>query len=668
MDKGFLFLLFLPSFLLCQSGDSLIQRNLNEVLLIDFRSKNMFPWTHKKDTAALVDRFQTSLRTLFDRQPGMQSFNGENFAQDIRISIRGYGNRSAFGIRGLRIYQDGIPLTSPDGTSQLDELSIYDVQEMEVLRSGLAARFGNAGGAIALKSAAFTKGLSFISRLNAFGAFDAGIKFGSSKGRVQNILSVNHHTFHGKRDYSKAQNNTVYNKTRFLISDHWQLDLISSLYYSPYGEDPGALNYNEFMSTRYKANERNRQFKAGETVGGLLTAIKSVVALSDNTTFRSTLFYRKRIFTGRLPFENGGWIDLNRDFFGCSNTLEYQGNKNNRVTLGQHVEFQDDLRKLYKNTNGIKSGNTADQNERVTNLALYEQWQLNYSRLSLHQLLRYDHYVYSLTDRFLADGTQSGNKNYNRLNGALGLGYQWFSALFCFANISTTFELPALNELTNNPSGTGGFNLALRPESSVQSELGIKIKKNNNIEFDVVWFYVAISDQIQGYELAASPGKTYYRNAPSGKRFGMELTARWKPAEQVTTFLNYTYSNFKYSSFLVGTSSFSGNTQPLIPIHKLNLNFIWNMNHWAEFQLLAGFTDKMYLDDANLNNTRPYGEINLVWTTGPKLFRKYTLGFQANNVLNLMPYSNFRINAAGQRFYEAASPAHFGVFFKANLI
>jgi iron complex outermembrane receptor protein len=668
MIKRIVFLIFIPWLAAGQVADTMITGMLDEVLLSDMRPVRYLPWTYQKDTLSAGDTYQNSVKNVFDRLPGVQSFNGENFAQDVRIAIRGYGSRSAFGIRGIRIFQDGIPLTSPDGTSQLDELSIYDISELDVVRSGLAARLGNAGGgAISMKSPAFKRGMSINTRFNSLGSYDAGVTYGTSKGRLENLLSVHHHTFRSKRDYAGAQNNTLYNKTRFAVNNQWQLDFINSLYYSPEGNDPGALNANEFLNNKYQANARNVMFKAGESVGGLLSAVKSIYSPSENATWITSVFYRKRVFTGRLPFEAGGWVDLNRDFLGINNAWEYRAFKNSIFTLGQSAEYQDDRRRLYRNLNGTKGSSTADQNESVINLALYQQWQLNLSGFSFHQLLRYDHNVYRLIDHFLSDGNQDGQKKYNRLNGALGVGYHFNKTMVTYANISTSFEMPALNELTNNLTGTGGFNTSLNPESSVQTELGIKISPSTQLECSAAVFYIAISDQIQGYELAATPGRTYYRNAPTGSRAGVEMAIKWQPAEWMQADINYTFADYRYTTFTTDLADFSGNRQPLIPHHKLNVNLTMDIQQWVMLQILASSNSRMWLDDANLVETKPYSEINFVLSSGSKLSKRLTIGLLGNNVLNLTEYSNFRTNAAGQRYYEAASPMHFGVFLKARL-
>jgi len=669
MRKCIFFLILIPLASFSQKYDSLLMTTLDEVILSDIRNDKGLPWSYKKDSVTFSDTYQNSVRNLFDRQTGIQSFNGENFAQDVRLSIRGFGSRSAFGIRGIRIFQDGIPLTSPDGTSQLDELSIFDIQEIDIVRSGLSARLGNAsGGAISMKSTGYKNGITFNTRVNTFGSFDAGLKYGSAKGNVENILSINHHTFHSKREYAGSQNNTIYNKTRFIVRNRWQLDFINSIYYSPEGKDPGALTAAEFMTNKYQANTRNILFKSGESVGGLLTAVKSIYSSSEKATWITALFYRKRVFEGLLPFDAGGWVNLNRDFVGFNNVYEYRRNKNNIITLGQSAEYQDDRRSLFRNQNSNQGSKTADQNESVTNLALYQQWQLNLSKFSFHQLIRYDYNLYRLTDRYLTDGNQDGQKNYNSLNGALGIAYHLSNKTMIYSNISTSFEMPALNELTNNPANTPGFNVLLNPEKSIQTELGVKISPSENVEFSTSAYLISLKDQIQGYELPATPGRTYYRNATSGSRFGLELSFRSKLTSWSQISINYTYADYRYTSFKVSNIDFSGNRQPLIPAHKLNVSVSTHFDNWINMSFFYGYNHKMFLDDANLTHSDSFSEINAVVSSGPELSKNMTIGIQCNNFLNLMKYSNFRPNAAAQRFYEAASPMHFGLFLKVELL
>ena len=165
--------------------------------------------------------------------------------------------------------------------------------------------------------------------------------------------------------------------------------------------------------------------------------------------------------------------------------------------------------------------------------------------------------------------------------------------------------MPALNELTNNPENTAGFNVLLNPEKSIQTELGVKISPSENVEYSASAYLISLKDQIQGYELPATPGRTYYRNATSGSRFGLELTLRSKLTSWSHISMNYTYADYRYTSFKVNNVDFSGNLQPLIPVHKFNLSISTDIYNWVNFACFYGYNNKMFLDDANLTHSVP---------------------------------------------------------------
>src|SRR5690606_7777166 len=86
--------------------------------------------------------------SLFGAIAGIQADSRANYAQDSRLSSRGFGSRSAFGIRGLRLLQDGIPWSAPDGQGQLSSVLLDELASVEVLTGPMAALYGNAAGAV----------------------------------------------------------------------------------------------------------------------------------------------------------------------------------------------------------------------------------------------------------------------------------------------------------------------------------------------------------------------------------------------------------------------------------------------------------------------------------------------------------------------------------------
>lgn len=646
-----------------QTEKPTVTDSLEEVLLTDLRYRRPPALAFSRDTVKYYDRFQDNGKMLFDREPGLLAINGENFAQDIRISVRGYGSRSAFGIRGLRMYLDGIPLTSPDGTTQIDELSLFDLASLEVVRSGLAARLGNAaGGALTLKTSDITAGMEVSGRLNSFGSRDLGAKYGIEKNNFKSILSINHHIFKSKREHSDAISTTLLWKSRINLTDKWQLDVLQSGYYSPLGNDPGALTDEEFRADPYAASQRNVIFKAGESVSGFGSAVKSALSLSDKVLLLSGIYLKKRYFEGRIPVVTGGTIDLDRLSGGIWNTLEINAHDKLTLTVGQTADYQNDNRTLNKNNNGVRGEVTADQKERVINFGFFQQAHLALKKLYIQQMLRYDVNRYRLDDYFPADGTQHGNLLFNNLNGSLGLGWELAENWVLFAHLGTNFEMPTLNELSNNPEGTGGFNPGLAPEQSIQGEVGIKAGILTGTTLNLSFFRILVDDQITAYELNGIPGRTFYRNAGKTHRNGLEWEVRSLLRKDLTIRLNGFLYDFTFSEYKNGSNDYAGNKQPLVPGYKLYGSLEWQIS--SKWQAMMAITRqaRMYLDDANQVQAPAQTLINL--GTQIKAGCCWSMGLTANNVFSLFEYSNFRQNAAAGRYFEAASPFHMAVFFR----
>lgn len=657
-----LFFLVVPMCLIGQA-DSLPEASLEEVILTGQRPWKWQPLSSGTDSMQLLETFQPGVRNAFLREPGVFAYNGENFAQDVRISIRGFGSRSAFGIRGIRVWMDGIPLTSPDGTSQLDELSLWDVGTISWLRSGLAARYGNAaGGGMMLSSPVQFKGLQLRTAVSPSGAWNGGLRMGYGRQNTSHLTSFNHQYFQGQRDFAASRNFTVYHKTSTWLTKNWKLMLVGGAYHSPLGQDPGALNASEFDADRFQANTRNIQYLAGEAVSGGHVGMQSRIETPNGLVWVSSPYYRKRIFEARLPFTGGGWINLHRNLAGWHNTLEYSLLPSWKIATGTSLEWQQDSRRLAQNNNGSKGTASADQNEGVQNAGFWLQQEVSYRRIRMQQTTRFDVTQFYLDDLFLSDGDQSGESRFQNLNAALSAQSLLFLNLLLHAGISTGFETPTLNELTNNPLGTPGLNESLQAETSWQAEFGFRSDKSRAWNWSATGFNIELKDAILGYELPQTPGRTYFRNAPRARRTGLEMAASWAAKGWGSIEVQYTASRFQYRDFPSGTANFQGNIQPLIPMQRLGLRLQSSLGKYLDASVQCAWQSSMFADDGNLVRIPGFVECNAHVSTTNTFHRYIQLGLTASNVFGTMTYSNIRANAAGMRYYEAATPNLISLF------
>jgi iron complex outermembrane receptor protein len=412
----------------------------------------------------LTDNVGISLKPMIDGVPGVFVMNANNYAQDLRIAIRGFGARSAFGIRGIKIVVDGVPETTPDGQGQLDNLDLYMIDRLEVVRGAASSLYGNASGGVIYINSRNQVDTGFVelhSELGSYGLQRYDGVYGFSKHKFQAILHASHTKASGYRDQSGFENNVLHLGWGWEMKKDTRLSGTVNYTNAPVGDDPGGLKLADVEVDRRQAREANVLYKAGEAV----TQIKGNIAfdkkLGDRSAIKLYGFGNSRTFVGRLPFEFGGLINLDRFYYGQGGHFTFKKISKNRVDnylLGYDLAFQQDERKRFRNLEGAKGDQTLDQTEVFNNQAIYAIGKWTFSRWFAEQSFRIDFNQLKNIDHFLQNGDDSGLINLSNVNFSTGVGFFINSGLTLVGRYGTAFETPALSELSANPTGAGGFN------------------------------------------------------------------------------------------------------------------------------------------------------------------------------------------------------------------
>jgi iron complex outermembrane receptor protein len=601
---------------------------------------------------------RTTLQDYAAYVPGVLAQNAENYAQDVRISIRGFGSRSAFGIRGIRILVDGLPETTPDGQANVDNIDPGFIRSMEVIRGVSSVLYGNAaGGVLALyskdPSAPFSFDAGYLTGSNGLKKLDFWMG-GKSKNRDWSIFG-SRFSHIGYRDWSQTKTDLLNGK--YVV--HLPKGSIKFLFNwasSPLANDPGALVASEVTNARTSAFSRNIQYQAGEALTQYRLGSTWEQQLNNKKKIQMYLFYSKRLFDNRLPFESGGYVTFLRHFRGGGVSLQ-QIKSNFQWLVGMEASGQTDDRQRFANKLGMKGNLNLHQKELFQGAGIYGQYRYFFNKKWEGVLgARLDKILLGVEDFFLTDGDNSGDIDYLRLNPSLGLMYKPNAHATIFADWSKHFETPALTELSANPSNTGGFNPDLRPQTSAQISLGFRFRKMKWITSELSVYQIDLKDEWIAYGLEAFPGRTFYKNAGISRRNGLEIFTHFFPEEKVSTLVSLTFASHNYVSYQVGNQNYAGNWVPGFAPFQMFTEVRAQLNKSIFISTNLRSLAKQFVSDNNQIFVPGYllSGIRCQYSQPLKTIGLEVIG-GVNNLFNVKYFGNIRMNAAANRFFEPAA-------------
>lgn len=437
--------------------------------------------------------------------PGLQVQNRQNYAQDLQISMRGFGARSAFGVRGMRIYQDGIPSTMPDGQSQISNVDLNSVDHIEVLRGPFSALYGNASGGVinmVTKTGHRPNTLETSSYYGSFGSWRSGIQASGATGEddapgVMNYtLSTSRFSTHGFRERSSAHRDLTNAKLGVAIDDSSSLTFTVN-HVNIKANDPGGLTRQEWRENPRQA-PRARLYNTRKTVKQTQAGLRYQRALTDSDDFSITAWagLRETVQYQSIPYfvqqrsrgHAGGVIDLTRHYQGIDTRWTHrisEGPLPVTFTAGLDYETLTEQRKGFENfvensgqyALGEKGRLRRNERNLMWNLDPYLQssWQLS-SRLTLDAGVRYSAIWFDANDRYIVpgNGDDSGSASYHHWLPAAALKYAIQPDWNFYLSGGQGYETPTINELSYRSDGASGLNFALKPSTSRTLEIGSK--------------------------------------------------------------------------------------------------------------------------------------------------------------------------------------------------
>ena len=627
-----------------------------------------------------------NLSEAMARVPGLVVANRNNYAQDLQISARGFGARAGFGVRGLRLYSDGIPASMPDGQGQVSHFDLANAARVEVLRGPFSVLYGNSsGGVIALFSAPVREG-------RVEGAADVG-SFGlhQLRGSVATPLgggfdlraSAAALEVEGFRPHSAAQKNS--GGVRLGYEGGADRVLVSINAFEQPADDPLGLTRAQFNADPYQTTPEAAQFNTRKIARQLQLGASwrrrfdsggplAESALTAHSGQRSVVQWLAiAAGTQSNPRHGGGVIDFDRDYNGLDARLTWRWDGIDLIT-GAAIERQRDERSGYLNYTGTVAAPSygqigtlrRDETNRARSADVYVQLEAQLApSVSASAGLRSGQVKLTAQDRYLGNGNDSGQRDFDYTNPVLGLRWAALPGLSLHASVARGFESPTLGELAYRADGSGGFNTALQPQKSRQFELGAKWR-SGTLSLDAALFRIDVDDEIAVATNAG--GRSAFQNVGRTKRSGAELALGWRFAPQwrmqwAVTLLDATYRDGFLACAGVPCAA------PTVPIAAGNrivgtqrgnafAELVWQPRGNTEFALEVRAASATMANDSNTQAAPRYELVNLRASQRYALAEGVTLELLArvDNALDRVYAGSLIVNDANGRYFEAGAP------------
>jgi iron complex outermembrane receptor protein len=656
-------------------------------------------------TGQLQVNLSESLMTV----PGVSAQNRQNYAQDLQLSVRGFGARSSFGVRGVRLYSDGIPGTMPDGQGQFSQFDLSSADRIEVLRGPFSALYGNSSGGVISIFTEDAKPGYLLGAAAEYGTFDTqryDIKTTGDNGLVNYVIDSSHFQTDGYRVHSNAERNLFNAKASMSPSDSSKLTIVGNAVQSPFVQDPLGLTRAQVAANptqagvnaiAYNTRKSLAQEQLGVVYDNRLSAADDVVA-SVYTGHRTTTQFQAipQATQQAAPLYPGGVIDLDRSYWGVDLHASDQrtvGGTPLLLVAGVNYDDLAEARKGYLNYNGAQLGVEGalrrDEANNVYDFDQYLQAQWDPTdRLRLVAGVR-NNFVEVTSHGHLAvlDAADS-EVSYSAVNPVAGVIYRMTSAINAYASYGKGFETPTLNDLAYRSvdGSLPGLNLGLKPARSNNYEVGIK-SGNDSVRANVAAFYIKTVDELA--VLQNLGGRTVDQNIGETNRRGLELAVDAKWAGGFTAQLAYTYIKAivaqQYFTCITAPCNplanptgppppnylpvNEGNFLPALARNSLYVGVTWNYAPLGFSTTLETIgRSKIYADDRNTDAAASYWIANLrAGFEQQTTHWRFSEFARLDNLANRAYVGTVIVNDANSRFFEPAPGRIAYVMFNAAL-
>ena len=624
---------------------------------------------------------QVNLTEVVKGIPSLQIRNRENYAQDLQLSMRGFGARSTFGVRGIRLYVDGIPATMPDGQGQTSNIDLSSLDHVEVLTGPFSSLYGNSSGGTILTSTKEGQGKDSIELSYSGGSHDksrAGLVLqGGAKGANEPsyIISSSYFDTDGYREHSGAEKVLNNAKLSWNLDDGSKINWVTN-YVKIHADDPQGLTHDQWNANPKQQVPFLKQFNVRKDIEQTQTGVTWSKPINDKNELYAMAYLGNRQVTQyqSIPKSTqdasinhaGGVIDFERNYYGAD--FRWTGKEllpNTTLSVGVALDAMDEDRKGFENFNlvngqpsyGVKGNLRRDEDNTLWNIDPYLQasWQF-LPTWRLDTGVRYSNVHYKSEDNYLSNGDDSGKTDYDKVLPSVALSWQILPELMAYVSYAKGFETPTFTEMAYRPDGQSGFNFDLTASTSDTYETGLK-SQNQLGDFTLAVFQTKTKDDI--VSAGNSNGRSTFRNADKTLREGVEFAWNKKLWRDLIATASYSYLEATFDADIPALGNIaqisSGNAIPGIAKNQAYASLAWQPSHGLYGGVDVQYMDKVYVNDTNSDAAPSYSvtsaNVGYAWVMGDWKVNSFA---RVDNLFDKKYVGSVIVNDGNSRYFEPA--------------
>ncbi|ENU4318127.1 TonB-dependent receptor family protein [Acinetobacter baumannii] len=624
---------------------------------------------------------QVNLTEVVKGIPSLQIRNRENYAQDLQLSMRGFGARSTFGVRGIRLYVDGIPATMPDGQGQTSNIDLSSLDHVEVLTGPFSSLYGNSSGGTILTSTKEGQGKDSIELSYSGGSHDksrAGLVLqGGAKGANEPsyIISSSYFDTDGYREHSGAEKVLNNAKLSWNLDDGSKINWVTN-YVKIHADDPQGLTHDQWNANPKQQVPFLKQFNVRKDIEQTQTGVTWSKPINDKNELYAMAYLGNRQVTQYQSIPKsiqdasinhaGGVIDFERNYYGAD--FRWTGKEllpNTTLSVGVALDAMDEDRKGFENFNlvngqpsyGAKGNLRRDEDNTLWNIDPYLQasWQF-LPTWRLDTGVRYSNVHYKSEDNYLSNGDDSGKTDYDKVLPSVALSWRILPELMAYVSYAKGFETPTFTEMAYRPDGQSGFNFDLTASTSDTYETGLK-SQNQLGDFTLAVFQTKTKDDI--VSAGNSNGRSTFRNADKTLREGVEFAWNKKLWRDLIATASYSYLDATFDADIPALGNIaqisSGNAIPGIAKNQAYASLAWQPSHGLYGGVDVQYMDKVYVNDTNSDAAPSYSvtsaNVGYAWVMGDWKVNSFA---RVDNLFDKKYAGSVIVNDGNSRYFEPA--------------